>query len=116
MNAFATMAREGKLDPEDAADLERLQAAHRQGHIWDAGYAQLVPERWIDRFAVAGTPAEVRERLERVVQDGADEISMILIGSSGDRGGAEQLRRFAETVMKPMKSSSWQGQVRYERR
>ena len=62
-----------------------------------------MPERWIDLFAIAGTPAEVRARLEAAVQTGAEEISMILMApSSGARGGADQLSLFAETVMQPM--------------
>ena len=57
----------------------------------------------LDLFAIAGTPEEVRERLERAVKTGAEEISMILMGPRpGVRGGAEQLTRFAETVMRPI--------------
>ena len=62
-----------------------------------------MPEPWIDRFAIAGTPQEVRARLERAVEQGAEEISLILMGPhNAARGGADQLTRFAETVMQPM--------------
>ena len=58
MNTYGRQLRDGQLDAEDRVALERLQARARSGgHLWDAGYADLVPERWIDRFAVAGTPA-----------------------------------------------------------
>jgi 5,10-methylenetetrahydromethanopterin reductase len=101
LNAFA---RSTALDPRDAEPLQRLKDAHNAGHLWDADYQSLVPEHWVDTFAIAGTPAEVRQRLERAVQQGADEISMILMGPhAGDRGGAAQLTHFAETVMQPMK-------------
>jgi 5,10-methylenetetrahydromethanopterin reductase len=106
LNSFGRLAKQGQLDPEDLQALVRLQREHDQGHLWEAGYADLVPERWIDRFAIAGTPAEVRARLEQAVIDGAEEISMILMGPrSGDRGGADQLTRFAETVMQPMQQA-----------
>ena len=74
------LARQGRLAPEDAAALAKLQAAHDQGHLWEPEHADLVPERWIDLFAIAGTPDEVRIRLEQAVETGAEEISMILMG------------------------------------
>jgi 5,10-methylenetetrahydromethanopterin reductase len=106
MNTFSRQLREGQLADDDREALERLQAAHQQGHLWDAGYSDLVPERWIDRFSVAGTPDEVRARLERTLADGADEISMILMSArSGGRGSADQMRIFAEGVMQPLRAA-----------
>ncbi len=106
MNTYNRQLRDGQLDDDDRVALERLQAAHQQGHVWDAGYTDLVPERWIDRFSVAGTPDEVRARLERTLADGADEISMILMSArSGGRGSADQLGIFAEYVMKPLRAA-----------
>jgi len=106
MNTWANPSRRAELDRQDVEALERLQAAHQKGYLWDTGYNDLVPERWIDRFAVAGTPAEVRSRLERAIGDGADEISMILMSpGSGERGRADQLTRFAESVMSPLQSA-----------
>ena len=107
LNSYGQLARAGTLDPDDAQALQKLQQAHDRGHVWEAGYADLVPERWVDRFAIAGTPAEVRARLERAVNQGAAEIAMILMGPrAGDRGGADQLSRFAETVMLPIQGLS----------
>jgi alkanesulfonate monooxygenase SsuD/methylene tetrahydromethanopterin reductase-like flavin-dependent oxidoreductase (luciferase family) len=106
MNTYSRQLPEGQLADDDREALERLQAAHQQGHLWDAGYADLVPERWIDRFSVAGTPAEVRARLERTLADGADEISMILMSArSGGRGSADQMGVFAESVMRPLRAA-----------
>ncbi|MCA1646919.1 MAG: LLM class flavin-dependent oxidoreductase [Chloroflexi bacterium] len=103
LNSFGRLAHQGKLEAEDAAALERLQAAHDTGHLWEPDYADLVPERWIDLFAIAGTPEEVRGRLQDAIEVGADEISLILMGPRpGDRGGPEQLATFAEAVMKPL--------------
>jgi 5,10-methylenetetrahydromethanopterin reductase len=107
LNSFGRLARQGQLDPEDLQAFERLQREHAQRYSLEAGDADLVPERWIDRFAIAGTPQEVRARLDKAVQNGAEEISMILMSPrSGDRGGADQLTRFAETVMHPMRTST----------
>ena len=103
MNTYSSQARQGQLGADDAEALERLTAAHQKGYLWDSGYTDLVPERWIDRFAVAGTPEEVRGRLERALTDGADEISVILMNPRGDRGSADSLRQFAQTVMSPMR-------------
>jgi 5,10-methylenetetrahydromethanopterin reductase len=107
LNSFGRLARQGQLDPEDLQAFERLQREHDQRYSLEAGDADLVPERWIDRFAIAGTPQEVRARLDKAVQNGAEEISTILMSPrSGDRGGADQLTRFAETVMQPMRTST----------
>jgi 5,10-methylenetetrahydromethanopterin reductase len=107
LNSFGRLARQGQLDPEDLQAFERLQREHDQRYSLEAGDADLVPERWIDRFAIAGTPQEVRARLDKAVQNGAEEISTILMSPrSGDRGGADQLTRFAETVMHPMRTST----------
>ncbi len=52
----------------------------------------------------SGTRLEVRRKLERAIDNGAQEISMILMGpGSGERGGTDQLTRFAETVLQPMR-------------
>ncbi len=107
LNSFGQAARQGTLNPDDALALARLQAAHDHGHLWEPDYADLVPERWVDLFSIAGTPAEVRARLQRAVETGAEEISMILMGPRpGDRGGADQLAHFAETVMQPMHAAA----------
>jgi 5,10-methylenetetrahydromethanopterin reductase len=106
LNYFARLSRQGQLDPDDQRALERLQREHDHAHLWEPEFADLVPERWIDRFAIAGTPAEVRTRLEQAVQDGAQEISLILIAPRTTvRGSADQLTHFSETVLQPWRES-----------
>ena len=105
LNTLARPARAGTLAEPEAAALARLQQAHAAGQHDEADVAGLVPEAWIDRFAIAGTPDEVRARLEAAVGDGADEIAMILMGPGpGQRGTADQLERFAESVLRPMRA------------
>jgi 5,10-methylenetetrahydromethanopterin reductase len=96
-----------QLPAEDREAFTRLMEAHHKGYVWDQGYTDLVPDRWIDRFAVAGTPDEVRARLERALTDGADEISMILMSArSAGRDAADQLTLFAEAVMAPLRNAA----------
>jgi 5,10-methylenetetrahydromethanopterin reductase len=107
LNALSGLARRGQLDPEDAEPLERLRRAHDAGEHADGGFAPLVPERWIDRFAMAGTPDEVGQRIERALADGADEVSMILIDPrGGPRGSTAQLKLVAEQVIAPLRQPS----------
>jgi 5,10-methylenetetrahydromethanopterin reductase len=107
LNTFTRLARAGQLDPVDAAPLEALKSTPYNGQTGEAGYAELIPERWIDRFAIAGTPAEVSARLQQAIAAGAQEISMILMGPrTGARGSADQLTRFAETVMRPLQAAA----------
>lgn len=107
LNSYGRLAKQNLLSAEDAEALARLQAAHDGGHVWEAGYADLVPERWVDTFSIAGTPQEVQDKLARAIQNGAEEISMILMGPrSGERGSADQLTRFAESVLHPMRKGT----------
>src|SRR5215207_8184763 len=106
MNSYARLARLGQLEDEDRQALERLERAYDTRQHGLAGHvlAELVPERWIDRFAIVGPPDRVRARLEGAIEQGADEISMILMGPSpNERGGVQQLERFAESVLAPLK-------------
>jgi len=105
MNTFGRI--KDTLSQEDRDALDKLQAAHHEGYRWDTDYTKLVPEKWIDQLAVAGTPEEVRSRFERALADGADEISAILMSSRavGARGSADQLTLFAESVIAPMRGA-----------
>lgn len=102
LNAYGRLARAGKLPADDAEAVVRLQTASAGAYRTEAEYHDLVPERWIDRFAIAGTPSEVTGRLQEAVNQGAQEIAMILMGAGSQRGGTDQLTRFATTVMRPM--------------
>jgi alkanesulfonate monooxygenase SsuD/methylene tetrahydromethanopterin reductase-like flavin-dependent oxidoreductase (luciferase family) len=64
-------------------------------------HRELVPDRFVDRLALAGTPEEVREQVRRVMT--VPEISrIILLPQNPGRGFIEResiLRTFAEQVM-----------------
>jgi alkanesulfonate monooxygenase SsuD/methylene tetrahydromethanopterin reductase-like flavin-dependent oxidoreductase (luciferase family) len=55
-----------------------------------------MPEDWIDRLAIAGTPAEVAERIEQYWAAGAD--SVILSPQPADEVG-RQLELIAAEVL-----------------
>jgi 5,10-methylenetetrahydromethanopterin reductase len=99
--AMLTLGRKqrlGTLTPEDAEGLERVTAAYDErnhGLPMDPG---VVPEAWIDRFAIAGTGEEVAERCRQAAAAGADEISVLFVRSS-DENLREQLRRFSRAVI-----------------
>ena len=58
-------------------------------------HSHLVCDEWVDRFAVAGTPDEVREQVRKIMQSDIGELTIILFGKSKET----VLKRFAEGVM-----------------
>jgi 5,10-methylenetetrahydromethanopterin reductase len=91
------------LSPEDQAAVQKLRAAYDSyQHATAASrHRELVPDRFVDRLALAGTPEEVREQVRRVMT--VPEISrIILLPQNPGRGFIEResiLRTFAEQVM-----------------
>jgi alkanesulfonate monooxygenase SsuD/methylene tetrahydromethanopterin reductase-like flavin-dependent oxidoreductase (luciferase family) len=110
MNALGRAAALGTLDIQDREAFERLQQVYdtrQHGTTSAEDLADLVPETWIDRYAIAGTPETVRAGITRAEELGADEISLILLGGKpGDRGSPALLTRFAETVLRPLATTS----------
>ena len=58
-------------------------------------HSHLVRDEWVDRFAVAGTPDEVREQVRKIMQSDIGELTIILFGKSKET----VLKLFAEGVM-----------------
>jgi 5,10-methylenetetrahydromethanopterin reductase len=91
------------LAPEDEAAVRRLRAAYDSyQHATAASrHRELVPDRFVDRMALAGTPDEVREQVRRVMS--VPQIArIILLPQNPGRGFIEReaiLRTFAEQVM-----------------
>lgn len=91
------------LSPEDQAAVRRLREAYDpyQHATAASRHRELVPDRFVDRLALAGTPAEVVEQVRRVMQ--VPEVSRIIIlPQVPGRGFGEReeiLRSFAEEVM-----------------
>jgi 5,10-methylenetetrahydromethanopterin reductase len=91
------------LAPEDQAAVRRLRDAYDsyQHATAAARHRDLVPDRFVDMMALAGTPDEVREQVRRVMS--VPEIARIIIlPQSPGLGFIEResiLRTFAEQVM-----------------
>jgi 5,10-methylenetetrahydromethanopterin reductase len=91
------------LPPEDQAAIERVRQSYDAFQHATAGsrHRTLVPDRLVDLIALAGTPEEVREQVERVASvNGIDRIA-ILPQAPGDgfQPREQILRLFAEDVM-----------------
>jgi 5,10-methylenetetrahydromethanopterin reductase len=91
------------LSPEDQAAVRRLRDAYDSyQHATAASrHRELVPDRFVDMIALAGTPEEVREQVKRVMT--VPEIARIIIlpqnPGTGFIARESILRTFAEQVM-----------------
>ena len=91
------------LSPEDHAAVRRLRDAYDSYQHATAGsrHRELVPDRFVDMMALAGTPEEVREQVRRVMT--VPEIARIIILPQNPGAGFLEregiLRTFADEVM-----------------
>ena len=91
------------LGPEDQAAVGRLRAAYDsyQHATAASSHRELVPDRFIDLMALAGTPAEVVQQLRRVMQ--VPEVRRIIVlpqvPGLGVGARTEILKLFADEVM-----------------
>src|SRR5438067_11090253 len=91
------------LSPEDHAAVRRLREAYDSYQHATAGsrHRELVPDRFVDMMALAGTPEEVREQVRRVMT--MPEIRRIIVlPQNPGQGFIEResiLRTFADEVM-----------------
>jgi 5,10-methylenetetrahydromethanopterin reductase len=92
-----------ELSPEDQAAVRRLRDAYDSyQHATAASrHRELVPDRFVDMLALAGTPEEVREQVQRVMT--VPHLNRIIIlPQNPGRGFLEReaiLRSFADEVM-----------------
>ena len=90
-------ASRGVLNKEELVAVERLRRSYDFRHHMGAEHSHLVPDELVDKFAVAGTPDQVREKIKRIAALGdVDEIAIIPWGK--DREAV--IRAFAEKVMR----------------
>lgn len=80
-----------------AAEARRFKEAYRyQQHMHvEAMHADLVPEEWIDRFSLAGTPEECVEKLDAFRRAGVNQVFLL----STTRDAKSLMRIFREKVM-----------------
>jgi 5,10-methylenetetrahydromethanopterin reductase len=80
--SFAKRMQTGQtVDEEDRQAVERLNREYDFSHHMGPEHSHLVPERWVDMFAVAGTPHQVRLKIEEVIKCGVDVISIVPYGN-----------------------------------
>jgi alkanesulfonate monooxygenase SsuD/methylene tetrahydromethanopterin reductase-like flavin-dependent oxidoreductase (luciferase family) len=71
----------GQLD--DAAEreaLERLRQHYDTYHHMGPEHDYLVREEWVERFALAGTPDQVRDKVKQYIDAGIDELTVVPCG------------------------------------
>ena len=96
MTHLGRLHRMGKLaDAADRRAVERLWQHYDTYHHMGPEHSHLVRDEWVDRFAVAGTPDEVREQVRKILQSDIGELTIIPFGKSKET----VLRLFAEGVM-----------------
>lgn len=96
MTHLGRLHRMGRLDDaEDRAAVERLWQHYDTYHHMGPEHSHLVRDQWVDRFAVAGTPDEVREQVRKILRSDIGELTIIPFGKSKET----VLKLFAEGVM-----------------
>jgi 5,10-methylenetetrahydromethanopterin reductase len=92
-------AERGALSEEEIALTEPLRKAYDFRHHMGAEHSALVPDQLVDRYAVAGTPGQVRAKIERVCSmEGIHEIAIIPWG----RDPEAVIEAFARGVIRPL--------------
>jgi alkanesulfonate monooxygenase SsuD/methylene tetrahydromethanopterin reductase-like flavin-dependent oxidoreductase (luciferase family) len=99
MTHLGRLHKMGKLeDEEDRKAVERLWQHYDTYHHMGPEHSYLVRDDWVDRFAVAGTAEQVRDKVENILRSGVDELTIIPFGKSKEL----VLRMFAEGVMEKL--------------
>jgi 5,10-methylenetetrahydromethanopterin reductase len=96
MTHLGRLHRIGKLtDVEDRQAVERLWEHYDTYHHMGPEHAHLVRDEWVDRFAIAGTPSEVRNKVRGILQSDIGELTIIPFGNSKEY----VIKTFAEEVI-----------------
>jgi 5,10-methylenetetrahydromethanopterin reductase len=96
MTHLGRLHRMGKLtDEEDRKAVERLWKHYDTYHHMGPEHSYLVRDEWVERFAVAGSPDEVRDKVRSLLQSDIGELTIIPFGKSKE----SVIKMFAERVM-----------------
>jgi len=92
-------AERGALSEEELALTEPLRKAYDFRHHMGPEHSALVPDQLVDRYAVAGTPTQVRAKIKEVRSiEGIHEIAIIPWG----RDPEAVIQAFARSVIRPL--------------
>lgn len=73
----------GRLDDEqDRQAIERMRKEYDTYHHMDAAHSKFVRDTWVERFALAGRPADLRNKVQEFIAAGVDELTIIPCGQS----------------------------------
>jgi 5,10-methylenetetrahydromethanopterin reductase len=93
-------AARGVLSPDEMAAVERLRREYNFRHHMGPEHSSLVPDELVDRYAVAGTAIQVREKVRSILSiQGIHEIAIIPWGK--DREWV--VRAFAQNVINSLR-------------
>jgi alkanesulfonate monooxygenase SsuD/methylene tetrahydromethanopterin reductase-like flavin-dependent oxidoreductase (luciferase family) len=96
MTHLGRLHKMGKLaDPEDRKAVERLWQHYDTYHHMGPEHSHLVRDEWVERFAVAGSAAEVRSQVEKLLQFDIGELTIIPFGKSKEY----VIEKFADVVI-----------------
>lgn len=96
MTHLGRLHRMNKLtDVEDQKAVERLWQHYDTYHHMGPEHSHLVRDQWVERFALAGTPEEVRRQIEKLLPYDIGELTIIPFGQSKE----SVLDLFAEGVI-----------------
>jgi 5,10-methylenetetrahydromethanopterin reductase len=99
-------ATRGALSEEEMALTEPLRRTYDFRHHMGPEHSALVPDALVDRYAIAGTPEQVRAKVQAVCSmNGVDEIAIIPWGENPE----EVIRLFAHEVCAPLQHRSLVG-------
>lgn len=102
MSELKRKAKIGELNAEEREVLTLLQKHYDFYHHMGPEHSRLVPDAWVDRYALAGSPSEILARIQETLKEGIDEISIIPFGE--DRDGI--VTQFARGVMRALRRSA----------
>jgi 5,10-methylenetetrahydromethanopterin reductase len=88
------------LDERERGVVEAIRRSYDYyGHMEPGSrQARVVPDWLVDRFAIAGAPAECRAAVDRLAGTGVRQVAIIPYGAGADGGREATLRRFAAAV------------------
>jgi 5,10-methylenetetrahydromethanopterin reductase len=85
-------------DENDRKAVERMRQHYDTYRHMQSAHDHLVREEWVDRFAIAGTPDQVRIKVKEIIAAGVDELTIIPCGPSRQN----VLEAFARHVMEQL--------------
>jgi alkanesulfonate monooxygenase SsuD/methylene tetrahydromethanopterin reductase-like flavin-dependent oxidoreductase (luciferase family) len=95
LSTLSAAARARTLPLEDLEALNRLSAEYDFRKHMGPEHSHLVLDRWLDRFALVGTPGMVLERCKALRTSGVDGVMIVVHGA--DRSA--QIRNFAKALL-----------------